>query len=61
MINQELLEILRCPIDPERKTSFVVEEDRLLCPRCGVRFKIKDGIPVMLEDDARKLAAEEEV
>jgi len=52
MISQELLEILRCPIDPERKTSFVVEGERLLCPRCGVKFKIKDGIPVLVVDEA---------
>lgn len=52
MISQELLEILRCPMDPERKTSFVVAGDRLLCPRCGVKFHIKEGIPVLVADEA---------
>lgn len=52
MINPELLEILRCPLDPGRKTSFVPAEDHLLCPRCRVRFPIKDGFPVLVAEEA---------
>jgi uncharacterized protein len=52
MISQELLAILRCPMDPERKTSLVQETERLLCPRCGLKFKIKDGFPVLVVEEA---------
>jgi uncharacterized protein YbaR (Trm112 family) len=52
MISQELLEILRCPMDPERKTSLVLEQDHLLCPRCRLVFKIRDGFPVLIVEEA---------
>jgi uncharacterized protein YbaR (Trm112 family) len=51
MINPDLLEILRCPLDPSH-TRLTLEESRLICQRCGLRFKIKDDIPVMIVDDA---------
>lgn len=52
MISPELLEILRCPIDPERKATLTVEGDHLLCGRCRVVYKIKDGFPVMVVEEA---------
>lgn len=52
MISQELLEILRCPMDPERKTPLVLEQDHLLCPRCRLVFKIRDGFPVLIVEEA---------
>jgi len=33
----------------------------LVCKADRLAFPVKDGIPVMLEDDARKLAADEDV
>ena len=36
-------------------------EQELICKPCRAAYQIKDGIPVMLEDEARKLPAEEEV
>lgn len=52
MISQDLLEILRCPMDPGRKTPLTLEGDHLLCPRCGLKFKIKDGFPVLVVEEA---------
>jgi uncharacterized protein YbaR (Trm112 family) len=52
MISQELLEILRCPMDPARKTSLLLEESHLRCPRCGLKFPIKDGFPVLVVEEA---------
>jgi uncharacterized protein YbaR (Trm112 family) len=52
MISQELLEILRCPMDPVRQTALVLQEDSLLCPRCGLKFAIKDGFPVLVVEEA---------
>ena len=51
MISQELLDILRCPLDPSR-TSLTLGNDRLVCQRCGVKYKIKDGLPILVAEDA---------
>lgn len=44
-----LAEILVCPVD---KASLVEDDDRLECSQCGLRFPIRDGVPVMLVDQA---------
>ena len=49
MINQELLSILACPLD---KAPVELRGDRIVCTRCGRRYPIRDGIPVMLIDEA---------
>jgi uncharacterized protein YbaR (Trm112 family) len=51
MIDPELLEILRCPLDPSQ-TRLDLEGDRLICQRCRLRFKIKDGFPVLIVEEA---------
>jgi len=53
MIDKELLEILACPAC---KADIKEEGDKLVCqnPKCGLRFRVKDGIPVMLIDEAEK-------
>jgi len=56
MINKELLEILACP---KCKTSVKLEGDKIVCtnPQCGLRYPIRDDIPVMLIDQAEKPVA----
>ena len=51
MLSKELLDILRCPLDPSR-TRLVLESDHLVCERCTLRFKIKDGFPVLVAEEA---------
>ncbi|MBI3822087.1 MAG: hypothetical protein HY289_05330 [Planctomycetes bacterium] len=51
MISQDLLDILRCPLDPS-KTRLRVQEDHLECERCALRFLIKDGFPVLVVEEA---------
>jgi hypothetical protein len=51
MIRQELLDILRCPMDPSN-TRLRLEGDRLVCERCALKFKIKDGFPVLIVEEA---------
>jgi uncharacterized protein YbaR (Trm112 family) len=51
MISPELLEILRCPMDPSH-TRLSAAEDHLVCQRCALKFKIKDGFPVMVVEEA---------
>jgi uncharacterized protein YbaR (Trm112 family) len=48
-IDKELLDILACPIG---KADLKLEGDFLVCARCGVKYPIKDGIPVLLIDEA---------
>ncbi len=51
MISPELLEILRCPMDPSR-TRLLLEENSLICERCRLRFRIQDGFPVLVVEEA---------
>ena len=48
-VDKELLAILACPVD---KASLREEADRLICTTCGRRYPVRDGIPVMLVDEA---------
>jgi len=53
MVAKDLLEILVCPAC--RENAPVTPDDRdqtLVCTRCGRRYPIRDGIPVMLVDEA---------
>lgn len=53
MITPEMLEVLRCPIDPTREARLVVEDDvKLMCSRCRVQFKIREGFPSLLSEEA---------
>ena len=53
MIDKELLEILACP---KCKADVKLEGEKIICtnPQCGLRYPIRDGIPVMLVDEARQ-------
>ena len=51
MINPELLEILRCPLNPSR-ARLLLQGEHLQCERCGLRFKIRDGFPVCVVEEA---------
>ncbi|HET9017377.1 MAG TPA: Trm112 family protein [Thermomicrobiaceae bacterium] len=48
-ISDELLEILACPVC---KTPVRLEGEKLVCDTCGRRYRIEDGIPIMLIDEA---------
>jgi uncharacterized protein YbaR (Trm112 family) len=51
-IAPELLDILRCPLDPGHTTRLDPEADGLVCQRCRLKFPIKEGIPCMLVEEA---------
>ena len=51
MISKDLLDILRCPLDPSR-AKLILEGDRLLCDRCALCFHIKDGFPILVVEEA---------
>lgn len=53
-LNKELLDVLACPKckgDIKLNTS----EDGLICDKCRLLYHIKDGIPIMLVDEAEAL------
>ena len=54
MISQELLEILACPkCKGELKLS--PKKNGLICKTCQLFFEIRDNIPIMLIEEAKKL------
>jgi len=59
-MDAKLLDILVCPIC-KGPLIYKKAENELICRPCRLAYPIKDDIPVMLEDEARKLPAEEEV
>ena len=59
-IDPKLLEILVCPLC-KGPLVYRKDADELICKADRLAFPVKDGIPVMLEEDARKLPPQEEV
>jgi len=59
-MDKKLLDILACPVC---KGPLIYDKDNaeLICKVDRLAYPIRDDIPVMLEDEARKLAADEEV
>ena len=56
MISKELLEIMACPATDEGKPCHgKVEEkdDKIVCIKCGRRYPIRDGIPIMLVEESK--------
>ncbi|MEA1913503.1 MAG: Trm112 family protein [candidate division WOR-3 bacterium] len=54
MINKELLDILVCP-KCKGELEYDKKKERLICHKCKLAYPIKDGIPVMLIEEAKKL------
>jgi uncharacterized protein YbaR (Trm112 family) len=51
VLRPELLEILVCPED-KRGLYYLADEDALYNPRLKRRYVVREGIPVMLTDEA---------
>jgi uncharacterized protein YbaR (Trm112 family) len=58
MIDKKLLSILVCPVSKGELEYRPVQQE-LVCWDSGLAYPIRDGIPVMLEHEARKLSLEE--
>jgi uncharacterized protein len=59
-VDNKLLDILVCPLC-KGPLVFRKAQNELLCKPCRLGYAVQDGIPIMLEDEARKLPPEEEV
>jgi len=49
MIDEELLKIMCCPAC---RGDVVEQKGKIVCSKCGRKYPIRDGIPVMLIDEA---------
>jgi uncharacterized protein YbaR (Trm112 family) len=59
-VDPRLLEILVCPLC-KGKLVYRKDGSELVCKADRLAYPVKDDIPVMLEEEARKLPPEEEV
>jgi len=53
-IDPALLEILACPDTHHSPLTVAAATSELVCGTCGRAFPVRDGIPVLLLDEARQ-------
>ncbi|MBL6957552.1 MAG: Trm112 family protein [Rhodospirillales bacterium] len=53
-VDPKLLEILVCPLS-KGPLEYDAEAQELISRQAGLAFPIRDGIPIMLPDEARPL------
>lgn len=51
MIDKELLSILACPAC---KGEVKEEDEKIVCRKCGLKYPVRDSIPIMLIDEAEQ-------
>ena len=59
-VDKKLLSILVCPVT-KAPLEFDASTNELVCRASGLAYPIRDGIPVMLEAEARQLDADEKL
>jgi uncharacterized protein YbaR (Trm112 family) len=53
-MDPRLLEILVCPVC-KGKLTFDKSAQELICKPCQLAYPVRDGIPIMMQDEARSL------
>jgi uncharacterized protein YbaR (Trm112 family) len=53
LLDKDLLDILACPAC---RADVRLEGDRIVCAGCGRRYPVRDGIPIMLVEEAEGTA-----
>jgi uncharacterized protein YbaR (Trm112 family) len=58
MTDRKLLDLLVCPVS---RAPLLADDEHqeLVCVASGLAYPVRDGIPVLLEDQARALSGEE--
>ena len=51
LLDKDLLDILACPAC---RAEVRLEGDRIVCTSCGRRYPVRDGIPIMLVEEAEQ-------
>ncbi|MGB1333822.1 MAG: Trm112 family protein [Porticoccaceae bacterium] len=59
-MDKKLLSILVCPVS-KAPLEYNSKTNELVCRASGLAYPIQDGIPVMLEGEARALSADEKL
>ncbi len=59
-IDPELLQILVCPLT-KQPLRYDRERNELISEAAGLAYPVRDGIPIMLPEEARKLGEDERV
>ena len=57
-VDPKLLEILVCPVT-KGDLEYNKEKNELISKQAGLAYPIRDGIPIMLEEEARKIVDNE--
>lgn len=60
MLDKKLLSILVCPVT-KAPLEYAEAQQELICRASGLAYPIRDGIPVMLESEARQLSVDEKL
>ena len=60
MLDKKLLQILVCPVTKD-SLDFDETAQELVCKASGLAYPVRDGIPVLLEGEARALTADEKL
>ena len=60
IVDKKLLSILVCPVS-KAPLEYDKDNQELVCRASGLAYPIRDGIPVMLETEARQLGADEKL
>lgn len=60
VLDPKLLNILVCPVSKAPLTYNEARQE-LLCKASGLAYPVRDGIPVMLEEEARAMTADEKL
>lgn len=50
-MDEKLLDILACPVC---KADVRLEEQKIVCIKCERKYPVRDGIPIMLIDEAEQ-------
>ncbi|MFW2421526.1 MAG: Trm112 family protein [Porticoccaceae bacterium] len=59
-MDKKLLSILVCPVS-KAPLEYLADQQELVCRASGLAYPVRDGIPVMLESEARQLSADEKL
>lgn len=53
-VDRKMLESLTCPVT-QKPLDYDRENDELISRAAGLAFPVRDGIPIMLADEARRI------
>jgi len=57
-MDKKQIDMMACP-ECQGKLEYIKESKELSCETCKLAFPVRDGIPVMLIEEARKLTDED--